>query len=201
MVSADKNKQPSVLAKLISVILHPFIIATMTYALIIGNSNAIGRSDKFTYFGMALIAVIIIPLLSVLRLKKRGETVSLDVPERSKRINPFLVSIVGYFGVWLLFKIMHAPREISLLMWCYGINTLVATIITRYWKISVHGIALGGPIVALAYLVSPAFYWGILTAPLMVYSRVELRAHTIAQVITGFLLGFFLTLFQFESIL
>jgi len=201
MVSAEKNEYPSVFARLISLILHPLIIAPVTYAVIIGSSSEIGGPDKLLYFGLAFMAVIIIPLVSVVRLKRRGDTISLDVPERTKRINPFLISIIGYFSIWISFKIMHAPREISLLMWCYGFNTLVATIITHYWKVSVHGMALGGPIVALAYLISPVFYWGTLAAPLIVYSRVELKAHTKAQVIAGFLLGFCLTLIQFEIFL
>lgn len=201
MVSAENKTRPSIIARLISIILHPLIIAPLTYAILIGYSTDISRSKKFLYFGMVLIAVIIVPLISVVRLKKRGETTSLDIPERVKRINPFIVSIAGYLGVWLLLKFTQAPRVITLLMWCYGFNTFVATLITNYWKVSVHGMALGGPIAALGYLISPIFYWGVLAAPLMIYSRVKLKAHTVAQVITGFLLGFFLTYIQFEIIL
>ncbi|HOD38435.1 MAG: hypothetical protein KA076_08460 [Candidatus Marinimicrobia bacterium] len=193
-----KNQQNALrVARLISVILHPLVIAPLTYALIIAHTSEINRTQKLLYLGLVLIAIIFIPLISVLYLKKRGETTSLDVPERDKRISPFLVCIAGYFIVWILLKVSGAPRSISLLMWCYGFNSIIATIITKYWKISVHGMALGGPIAALGFVISPTFYWGILIAPLIVYSRVKLKAHTIAQVITGFLLGFLLTLIQF----
>ncbi|HPC36684.1 MAG TPA: hypothetical protein P5268_07290 [Candidatus Marinimicrobia bacterium] len=197
------KNQPSLpsVARLISVILHPLIIAPLTYALIIWHSSEIGRTQKLVYLGLVLIAIIFIPLISVLYLKKRGKTASLDVPERDKRISPFIICIAGYFSVWLLLKLSGAPPTITLLMWCYGFNTAIATIITHYWKISVHGMALGGPIAALGFIISPVFYWGILTAPLIVYSRVKLKAHTATQVITGFLLGFLLTLIQFEIFL
>ncbi len=201
MISSAKKPLSWLFARLISVILHPLIVAPLTYALLINHLDDTTRLQKLLYFGLALIAVIIVPLFSVVRLKKRGQTLSLDVPERDKRLNPFLISIVGYFGVCFLLKLVSAPREITLLMWIYGFNTTVATLITNYWKISVHGMALGGPIAALGFLISPQFYWCLGAAPFMIFSRVRLKAHTFAQVTIGFLLGFLLTLIQFKIIL
>ncbi len=130
-------------------------------------------------------------------MKKLGLTSSLDIPEREKRIAPFLISIIIYLLALLILWQMKAPGVVLILMWAYAFNTSVATIITRHWKISIHGMALGGPIAALGIVVSPVYFWAILLFFPMLYSRVTLKAHTIAQVVVGFTLGFILTIFHF----
>ncbi len=200
-MSAELTNRYPLTAWLISVILHPLIVAPVTFIILLGQYDNLSRSRSIMLFGLILLAIVIVPLLSVVRLKKRGQTTSLDVPERAMRINPFVVSVVGYLLVWLALKIVGAPVAISALMLIYTLNTAIATVITHFWKISVHGMALGGPIAALGRLVAPQFYWLILAAPFMIYSRVRLKAHTPAQAGIGFLLGFVLTLIQLGIIL
>ncbi|MCG2716999.1 MAG: PAP2 family protein, partial [Candidatus Marinimicrobia bacterium] len=65
----------------------------------------------------------------------------------------------------------------------------------------IHGMALGGPVAALGIVVSPGFYWLTPSALLILFSRVKLKAHTPAQVVTGFILGFLLTYIHFKLLL
>lgn len=199
-MTVEKNSRSPLVARLISAILHPLIVAPVTFVILLCHTE-IGRTKMVLLFGLVIIAIVVVPLLSVVHLKRRGRTASLDVPERANRINPFLISILGYFIVWALLKLTGAPQPVTVLMWIYTTNTAIATFITHYWKISIHGMALGGPIAALGWVVSPGFYWVAIAAPLIVYSRVKLKAHSIAQVICGFLLGFLLTLIQLAIIL
>jgi len=200
-VPTKTNNRSQIIARPISTILHPLIVAPVTFIILLRHCNNLNRPQALLFFGLILIAIVIIPLLSVVRLKKRGQTASLDVPERANRINPFLISVLGYLGIWVALKLTGAPAEISAMMLIYTVNTAIATVITHFWKISVHGMALGGPIAALGFLVSLQFYWFLLAAPLMIYSRVKLKAHTVAQVVVGFLLGFLLTTIQLAAIL
>ena len=70
-------------------------------------------------------------------------------------------------------------------MFCYALNTAVVWLITLKWKISIHAIGLGGPLVALWL---HGFHYPIFMGTLLVLvctSRVLLKAHTPSQVITG----------------
>ena len=75
---------------------------------------------------------------------------------------------------------------------CYAINTGVVLLITTRWKISVHTTGLSGPVGALILLLGPiGALFGILY-PIMIWSRVLLKKHTMAQAICGAVQGFFL---------
>ena len=78
-------------------------------------------------------------------------------------------------------------------------NTKPATvvmIITFKWKISVHTTGLSGPVGALILLLGPfGAVFGILY-PILIWSRVLLKKHTLAQAICGAAQGFFLTIFE-----
>ena len=74
-------------------------------------------------------------------------------------------------------------------MFCYAINTAVVWRITRYWKISIHMVGIGGPIVAIWF---SGFQYPILMGSIVVLvglARILLKAHTPTQVVTGTVLA------------
>ncbi len=200
MVLEQNQKAMIAAARFISVLLHPLFIAPLTFSFLL-YYMPLDRSYKIYYLLLILLAVNVIPFLAVLKLKRSGRTVSLDVPERDQRPQPFFISVGGYLVSCLLLGLGGAPRAIVVLMWIYAFNTLVATIITFYWKISIHGMAFSGPVAALGVLVTPQFYWLTLLLPLIVFARVILRAHNTAQVVIGYILGFILTFIQLRMLL
>jgi membrane-associated phospholipid phosphatase len=75
-------------------------------------------------------------------------------------------------------------------------NTIITILITRYWKISIHAMGVGGPI---AVLWLAEFQYPIPALLILIavsYSRVILKAHTILQAVAGALLGLVLTYSQ-----
>ena len=188
------------IARIISIIINPFIIAPLCFGLILFSETG-SNYKTWIYFIISMITVVIIPLIYIYTMKKKGQTSSMDIPERAKRIKPFLFNS-GLFLIGLIVIILFgAPKPIVALMTVYTINTLLAAVITKYWKISIHGMCAGGPIAVLGYLISSSYYLWILALPLLVYSRVALKAHTVMQVIAGFSLGFILTIIQMKLIL
>lgn len=188
------------LAKAISAIFHPFLLAPLTFAFLLYQSP-LSLEWKLYYLFLILLAVDIIPFIAVYTLKRQGKTSSLDVPERQRRLQPFFISVGGYLLSWLMLWWLKAPVQVVVLMWIYAINTLIATLITCYWKISIHGMAFSGPVAALGWLINPHFFWLLLALPLIGFARVTLRAHSWAQVIVGFVLGFLLTISQMRILL
>jgi len=116
-----------------------------------------------------------------------------DIPDRTLRFKPMMLGVVSYLIGTLCLYFMDAPKVMTVLMLCYAIVTFVMTIITLYWKISIHSVGVVGPSMALAITFWP---WGllyILLLPPIVWSRYVLKRHTPAQLIAGALTGFLIT--------
>jgi len=186
--------------QVISIFLHPFVMVILTFGIVLFSSQPVS-SWTWIYFGIIIISTVLLPFIQVVWMKKKGKTASLDIPERERRSIPSIQGVLNYFLALVALWFFEAPKPILILMWVYLFNTLIAIIITYYWKVSVHGMAIGGPVACLGYLISPYIYWFLLLLPLITYSRVSLKAHTPMQVITGFVLGFVLTLIQFKMMM
>ena len=124
-----------------------------------------------------------------------------DIPDRTLRYRPMLLGTASYMvGTGVLY-LMDAPRIMTVLMLCYALVTLVMTIITVYWKISIHSVGVIGPSMALAVTFWP---WGllyILLLPPIAWSRYMLKRHTPAQLVAGAAMGFIITGIMFLLLL
>ncbi len=134
--------------------------------------------------------------MTVLFMKKKGKLSDLDASVREQRVEPLIYGTIFYALGFLALLFLEAPKIIQGLMFCYAINTGVVWFITRYWKISIHAIGLGGPLVAM-WLVGYQFPILMGLAMILVCSsRVILKAHTPAQVMAGAGLGMGLAYFE-----
>ena len=189
-----------ILAKIESIIFHPFVFAPLTFLLLLTHANHT-LAVNIVAFTIVVIATVAVPLCHVIYMKKHGLTASVDIPEKERRVWPFLLSILNYVIALLILWKLQASRPILVLMWAYAFNTAIATIITRYWKISIHGMAFGGPVAALGQVISVNFYWTLPLMGLILFSRVKLMAHTPLQVVAGTFLGFILTYIHFKLLM
>jgi membrane-associated phospholipid phosphatase len=198
--STQRRFDRMLLAKIISGLGSPMILAFPTFiALLVAT-------DPPSLPLLLLVAFLfgsVFPMLVIYLMYKMNKVGDLDVTDRSERKAPFMVSILVYaLGTVIMFA-LNAPPIVSALMFCYTTNTLVTFLISLHWKISVHAVGVAGPFTCLVY------FFGWLYSPLLLliipigWSRVELKAHTLAQVVAGFLLSIAITwvqlvlLFQF----
>jgi len=139
-----------------------------------------------------------IPISTVLILKKMGKISDLDASQKEQRIFPLMLGII-YSGIaFLILTYMNAEPLVRGLMFCYMTNTIITILITRYWKISIHAMGVGGPITALwiagFQFPIPAFLILISVS----YARVVLKAHTVLQVFAGSAAGLIFTYIQLQ---
>ena len=188
------------LAKAISGFGSPMILAFPTFIILLLATNPPSLPLLLL---VAFLFGSVFPMLVIYLMYKIGKVGDLDVTDRSQRKVPFILSILVYaLGTIIMFA-LSAPAIVSALMFCYTMNTLVTFLISIHWKISVHAVGVAGPFTCLVY------FFGWLYSPLLLliipigWSRIELKAHTLAQVVAGFLLSIALTwvqlvlLFQF----
>ncbi len=133
--------------------------------------------------------------------KIMGTIKSLEMKERRERILPFIFITVLYIAVTYLFYIK--PRigfHDNLLKFMMIIDALVfvATLITFFYKVSVHSLAAWGMIGILIPLNkvledNTLFYptlFAIVLTGLVMSARLKLNAHTPREVMVGSVFGF-----------
>ena len=187
------------IAKTISTFTNPPIICIPLFfiiCLVLSFENATFNFGKFIVLELiSLIFASILPMAIILYWAKKLDTDS-DISNRQDRFTPLIVGIVSYFIGFLVLLFLNMDNFLTALLLCYSINTGVVLLITFKWKISVHTTGLSGPVGALILLLGPiGALFGILY-PILIWSRVTLEKHTMAQAIAGGVQGFFLTVLE-----
>lgn len=186
-------------AEFISTIAYAPVISIPAFAII--NYFLLNLYDFVIITTICAIFAGILPILLVLfLLKKRsnGKKIDMDIPERTDRHYPLILVILSYIVGTIVLYALNAPAITTVLMFCYFSNTLILFLINLYWKISIHAMGVAGPITALIYVFGPFGAIFGLILPLVMWSRIYLKKHTIFQVIMGALLGLVSTALQIE---
>ena len=187
------------IAETISTITQPPIITIPLFLIIcmvLSFENGTFSLSKFlTLELISLVFTSLLPMAIILLWAKRINT-DRDISNREDRFVPLVIGIVSYFIGVLVSLILNADNFLTLLLLCYAVNTGVVLLITFRWKISVHTTGISGPIAALILLLGPiGAVFGVIY-PIVIWSRVLLKKHTLAQAICGGVQGFILTVVE-----
>ena len=187
------------IAETISTITQPPIITIPLFLIIcmvLSFENGTFSLSKFlTLELISLVFTSLLPMAIILLWAKRINT-DRDISNREDRFVPLVIGIVSYFIGVLVSLILNADNFLTLLLLCYAVNTGVVLLITFKWKISVHTTGISGPIAALILLLGPVgAVFGVIY-PIVIWSRVLLKKHTLAQAICGGVQGFILTVVE-----
>jgi len=193
-----------VVATAVSYGVNPLILPPLVYGLVLSHVGA-PRGEIAIGVGIGALFLGGIPLLHVGWMRMRGEVGSLEIRDRSKRTEPFLVVLGAGAAALLLVSALDLRGQflLSALLACHLLNTALLLGITRWWKISVHCASVAGAVGTLAFvryhvpggvmgsaLVGQTVLGaGLVLVPLLLWARVRSRAHTLGQATAGTLLG------------
>ena len=192
----DNKSLKHSLAKIISYILEAPILALFVFFIL----NFFLDNEKFLQIGtISLLFGTILPIVLFVSWSKIKK-IDKDYTIKESRNYPFIIGIVIYFiGTFILFLSSANPLTTAL-MFCYGSNTLIVFFINLKWKISVHAMGVTGPTTTLMFFTPWGFLLGLL-APLVMWSRITLKKHTINQLLAGAILGYISTFIQIYYLL
>lgn len=186
------------LEKIVSILFHPVFVPTITVFLVVKiYSNIIILENQA---GIILIGTcvfsLILPLLSVFILLLTKKIDSLEMPKKEERFLPILFAsiwmILGFYFMKEIFS--YAPIMKSIYLGAIYVM-LIALLITKKWKISLHMLAIGG---ATGVFIMLEFLFGqnlmlllitILISGILGFSRLSLKAHSLNQIYAGFIVG------------
>ncbi len=189
-------------SKLISILFHPLFVGVMmaAYLIFIHPDYFVGFSEKAKM--LKLLAVInnnvFFPLLLVALMKGLGFSKSIFLTTQKERIVPYIGSITFFFWTYYVFK--HQPETPRIIVnMCRGMffASSAALLLNNYYKISMHGIGVGGMMGLMVLTVfDGTLYTGLpllvsaLVSGLVMSSRKVVSDHHWFDIITGFLVGF-----------
>ena len=180
------------LAKTISAFTNPPIICIPLFLII---CLTLSWGNLWEFATLELISIVfasILPMVIILYWAKRTGNDN-DISNRKDRKIPLIIGTVSYFIGFMISKFLGLNDFLTFLLLCYCINTFIVMLITTQWKISVHTTGLSGPVCALIILLGPVGAIFGLIYPVLIWSRVTLKKHTMAQAITGGVFGFIMT--------
>lgn len=201
----EKDPRKLKIAKTISTFTNPPILCIPLFLIIciVLASNGTPFTPSFSFdWGLFAICEIIslvfasaLPMAIIVFWAKKLNTDS-DISNREDRFAPLIIGTASYFIGFILSWLLNLPSFLTVLLLCYTTNTFIVMLITTKWKISIHTTGLSGPVAALIMLLGPIGALFGLLYPVLIWSRVTLKKHTMAQAISGGVLGFILTVVE-----
>lgn len=174
--------------------------------------GAVGADAFTTRLRISLLSLITIgtfgvPALLIYFLYRASYLRSLTLDDRTDRHLPYLVTGLIYAGLTFVFAtrlqlVSRVAPEIAVVLGSITLSILLVGLISLAWKISAHGVGIGGTLGALAGIThkfgETDLFWLVLLfvglTGLLASARLHLNAHTPAQVGAGLVLGLLVSL-------
>ncbi|WP_261620168.1 MULTISPECIES: hypothetical protein [Pseudarthrobacter] len=138
---------------------------------------------------VAAVTICLAPLLVVVLLARRGKLTDHHVGDKKQR-RPVMLWTLGsaLVGCGILTLINTPVAVWALIAGILG-GILALIIVSPFWKVSGHAMTLGGATISSAMLFGVWSIPFVIAAPLVCWSRVYLKDHTLSQVLAGFVTG------------
>jgi hypothetical protein len=188
------------MAKIISIIFHPLLMSVYGILIIFSAPTPIGYlpvTVKKLLLLITLINNVLLPLSLIPYFRYRNIITSWAVEARKERMLPLLTTSFFYsVTAFISFK-FNIPPFIKSFIFSATFLAICVTIISLWWKISIHSVGAGA-LTALVIVLSVKMYtpltWFllgvILVSGLVLSSRLWLNLHSPKEVWFGLLLGF-----------
>ena len=195
----------NLLARIISFLFHPLLLATYMFGLFAfwlpAGLDPLKEDGHLNFVFLIFCVTFLLPALNIGIFKTFGSIKSLAMEERQERIIPFTFIAILYSAVTYLFysrtRISFGDNLLKFLV-IIDVLVIVATLITIFYKVSVHSMSIWGFIGIILPLnkVSEdgALFFPtlalIVIAGLVMTARLQLNAHTPREVMVGGMVGF-----------
>jgi len=176
------------IANLTSNILNPFLVSLVLILLLSFKSTS--STLDAVKWSLISMAVSILPFFLVIMYLVRNQRLeSPFIITRRQRTKIYLLAGVcaGVGCVILLY--LEAPKEL-ISTFVAGLSAVVVFMcVNLWWKISLHTALVTASVTVLIILYGPIAAVTVVLVPLIAWSRIELKHHSLAQVAAGALLA------------
>lgn len=191
-----------ILATIISVIFHPLLLTTYLVWLLgysFPSLLMIAPENFKIILAFVFCFTFLLPAVNILVFRLFGTISSYTLDSRRERIVPFLaISMIYVVTTFLFYNKLRLSQNFNHLILLVTVLVVVSAVLTLFYKVSVHSLAIWGAIGIIlplnkaleqTYLLWPTAI-ALLIAGVVMSSRLYLNSHTPRQVLVGSLIGF-----------
>jgi len=174
------------LARWVSILAHPFVMVALLVAVPAMRQSS---GDAAQSVLLVVIAVVLPIAVLMFRQVRRGRWSNVDASKPSERPVLFMVALAGLVAAlgWLL---LNDPQSFLVRgMLVVAAFLLLAGLLTRWIKLSLHVAFAALTATTLCLLGSSVGYALIAVVPVVFWSRIALARHRVHEVLVGLVLG------------
>jgi hypothetical protein len=175
--------------RILSWLLQPYAVAAYTViAFCVWASTWLGqlRAAAAAVLGIALLAAV--PAMCSLYLYTKGA----DVNTAGDRALMYPPAAASYLAAATLFWLLNIKILFVLAIAYMAVSAMIFAIGT-FWKISIHSAGVAGPTTALIFVFGLALLPLYVLTAAIIWARLKLAAHTLAQLVAGALVAIVIT--------
>mgnify|MGYP002515817096 FL=1 len=193
-----KEKNIILAARIMSMVFTPFYLPLvgLIALFIFSYMSLLPMAYKLPLLLIVYLFTVVAPSLLIHLYRRVQGWTSHEMGWKERRIVPYIISIVCYFGCFFWMEYRNTPRVISIILVVALAIQMACAFINVWWKISTHTAAIGGVAGSLiSYSIAFSFnplWWlclVLLLAGAVGTARMILRQHSLSQVVGGFLVG------------
>ena len=191
------SKTQKIFGLIVSYLLHPMLISFCTFWYLIYYSSIINE-EKNSVFFICLTFSTILPILFFLILKNKNLITDLNASKKEERLLPMAFGALFFLIGFIILRTMNVPLLIQGIMFCGLMNTILAWLITKHWKISIHALSLSTSVTIFWIFGYKYLVVSIGLLFLVTIARIFSNAHNLLQIIVGILTGFISTFIYYN---
>lgn len=188
-------------ANFLSVVVHPLFVPVyitlfllFIHPLVFAGYTEIAKIKLLT---TVVVNLTLFPAITVFLCSRLGFISSIKMQTQKERLIPLAATMIFYFWGWYVLKNFNeVPPLFKQFLLGNFITIIAAWIANIYFKISLHGLAMGGVVAFMLFIVfeveggSAAYLiFALLLAGLVCSARLVLDAHRPFEVYAGVIIG------------
>lgn len=179
-------------AKAVSFLLSPvFTILPIPFILVAKFSHDYSYALKWTMFSYAFVLVVMLFIFVGVTL---GVFTNFDVSKREQRPLLFSFSAFVMFCYLLSLIVLNGPKILFFVIFVIAFTLLIFMIVNKRIKASVHMTTATGTLLLIGATYKGYFFLLLFLIPLLAWSRVKTKKHSLTETIVGSVLGIVITL-------
>jgi membrane-associated phospholipid phosphatase len=140
------------------------------------------------------LSTVLLPVIFFIYKRRKGKIINRDAVIKEERTDVYRFGIILFVISYILVVLFRSHIFIQIYFLNYSLSTFGVLMINKKFKISIHSMTPAG-MSALLLFIDPLLATFVLLIMIVVmWSRLELKVHTLKEVIAGMIYGFCLTL-------
>lgn len=182
-------------AKVVSFLLSPvFTILPIPFILVAKFSHDYSHALKWTIFSYAFVLIVILFVIIGVTL---GVFTNFDVSKKEQRPLLFSFSAFVMFCYLLSLLVLDGPKILFLVVFAIAFALIIFAIVNRWIKASVHVATATATLLFIGIAFKGYYFLFLSLIPLLAWSRVKTKKHSLLETVVGSILGIVITLIMY----